>query len=88
MCILITPIISHILRHYEKTMHKIKLMISLLAMLTVSLAVIGVAGCGRPAAEQRSGQQARQYTCPMHPEVVQDNPGNCPKCNMKLVEKQ
>src|SRR5487761_2726511 len=26
---------------------------------------------------------AMQYTCPMHPEVVQDTPGNCPKCGMK-----
>ncbi len=25
------------------------------------------------------------YTCPMHPEVVQDKPGNCPKCGMNLV---
>jgi len=24
------------------------------------------------------------YTCGMHPEVVQDHPGNCPKCGMKL----
>ena len=24
------------------------------------------------------------YTCPMHPEVVQDRPGNCPKCGMML----
>ncbi len=24
------------------------------------------------------------YTCPMHPEVVQDYPGNCPKCGMAL----
>jgi hypothetical protein len=30
---------------------------------------------------------AQQYTCPMHPEVVKDAPGNCPKCGMKLVEK-
>jgi YHS domain-containing protein len=22
------------------------------------------------------------YTCPMHPEVQQDHPGNCPKCGM------
>ena len=28
-----------------------------------------------------------QYTCPMHPEVVQSAPGNCPKCGMKLVAK-
>jgi membrane fusion protein, copper/silver efflux system len=31
--------------------------------------------------------QAVSYTCSMHPEVVQDKPGNCPKCGMKLVEK-
>ncbi|WP_374680858.1 heavy metal translocating P-type ATPase [Accumulibacter sp.] len=25
-----------------------------------------------------------QYTCPMHPEVVRDAPGDCPKCGMAL----
>lgn len=25
------------------------------------------------------------YTCPMHPEVKRNAPGNCPKCGMKLV---
>lgn len=24
------------------------------------------------------------YTCPMHPEVIQDHPGPCPKCGMAL----
>ena len=27
----------------------------------------------------------RQYTCPMHPEVVKDVPGKCPICGMNLV---
>ena len=27
------------------------------------------------------------YTCPMHPEVQQDHPGNCPICHMNLVPK-
>jgi FtsP/CotA-like multicopper oxidase with cupredoxin domain len=25
------------------------------------------------------------YTCPMHPEIVQDEPGSCPICGMKLL---
>jgi hypothetical protein len=28
------------------------------------------------------------YTCTMHPEVVSDKPGKCPKCGMTLVEKK
>ena len=31
---------------------------------------------------------AVQYTCSMHPEVVQDKPGRCPKCGMRLIEKK
>jgi hypothetical protein len=27
------------------------------------------------------------YTCPMHPEVIQDHPGHCPHCGMNLVEQ-
>jgi len=27
------------------------------------------------------------YTCPMHPEVISDKPGKCPKCGMKLILK-
>ncbi len=26
-----------------------------------------------------------RYTCPMHPEIVQDAPGSCPKCGMTLT---
>ncbi|CDZ81815.1 Silver exporting P-type ATPase [Candidatus Rubidus massiliensis] len=28
-----------------------------------------------------------EYTCPMHPEIVQDHPGNCPICGMALEPK-
>ncbi|ABG03108.1 Ni Fe-hydrogenase III large subunit-like protein [Rubrobacter xylanophilus DSM 9941] len=29
-----------------------------------------------------------EYACPMHPEVVQDEPGACPKCGMELVSRE
>jgi hypothetical protein len=30
--------------------------------------------------------QSQKYTCPMHPEIISDQPGKCPKCGMDLVE--
>jgi CopA family copper-resistance protein len=33
-------------------------------------------------------EMALTYTCPMHPEVKSDQPGNCPKCEMKLVKEK
>ncbi len=29
-------------------------------------------------------EHAQHYTCPMHPEIQQDHPGNCPLCGMVL----
>ena len=29
-------------------------------------------------------QSAGQWTCPMHPEIVRDEPGDCPVCGMAL----
>src|SRR6266496_4971520 len=28
------------------------------------------------------------YTCPMHPQIIRDKPGNCPICGMELVKKE
>ena len=36
--------------------------------------------------KDRVGTESKgQFTCPMHPEVISDQPGNCPKCGMHLV---
>jgi heavy metal translocating P-type ATPase len=40
---------------------------------------------GRPGAKDGAGGGAGVvYTCPMHPEIRQIGPGNCPKCGMAL----
>ena len=61
----------------------------LVALILVASTVVTVSfaltGCKGPVAAK---DQANQYTCAMHPEVVQDQPGSCPKCGMKLVEKR
>ncbi len=35
-------------------------------------------------ADERPSSAGATYTCPMHPEVEQDAPGDCPKCGMAL----
>jgi len=38
-----------------------------------------------PSADRASTAKQGQYTCPMHPEIVRDAPGDCPVCGMALV---
>ncbi|HXJ73010.1 MAG TPA: efflux RND transporter periplasmic adaptor subunit, partial [Candidatus Dormibacteraeota bacterium] len=39
----------------------------------------------RPGAPDHAGAAAQLYTCGMHPAVIQNRPGNCPICGMKLT---
>jgi membrane fusion protein, copper/silver efflux system len=41
-----------------------------------------------PAGKDRAGAADRkeQWQCPMHPTIVQDHPGDCPICGMRLVK--
>src|SRR6266700_932941 len=56
------------------------------AMTFIAIAKIRAIDPNRPHGEHEHEKSKRQkYTCPMHPEVVMDHPGNCPKCGMKLV---
>ena len=46
--------------------------------------VEGAAGELPAAASPPEADSGTIYTCPMHPEIRQDHPGNCPKCGMTL----
>jgi len=37
-----------------------------------------------PAGVVKPAPAGTRYTCPMHPEIVQDGPGSCPLCGMAL----
>jgi membrane fusion protein, copper/silver efflux system len=41
---------------------------------------------GKPTSlPQVRAKTVEQYTCPMHPSIIRDHPGDCPICGMKLV---
>nr|WP_288931830.1 heavy metal translocating P-type ATPase [uncultured Allomuricauda sp.] len=46
--------------------------------------------CGMDLVEEQNtaAGSKQQWTCPMHPEVLEDGPGSCPKCGMDLVPKE
>ncbi|HUL58272.1 MAG TPA: efflux RND transporter periplasmic adaptor subunit [Anaeromyxobacteraceae bacterium] len=62
-----------------------------LAAVALASAALGTGGAllllrrGGEAAPGHDHPPAVKYTCPMHPTVVQDHPGDCPICGMKLV---
>ena len=55
---------------------------SLIVHLMCAVVFVGVfASCSKPT----SPAEKTLYTCSMHPQVIQDHPGDCPICEMKLV---
>ncbi|PTX13088.1 multidrug efflux pump subunit AcrA (membrane-fusion protein) [Pontibacter mucosus] len=49
------------------------------------LVAIAVAACS--VEEKTHAEGETEYTCPMHPQIVQNKPGACPICGMDLVPK-
>ncbi len=63
--------------------HKWKIVIAVIAVLaTGGYLLITYLPIQHDAHQE---EQKQLYTCPMHPQIVQDTPGECPICGMKLV---
>jgi membrane fusion protein, copper/silver efflux system len=61
-------------------------------LATAIVTTIGLTLLRGPAVERAASTDVattpakEQWQCPMHPTIVQDHPGNCPICGMKLVK--
>ncbi|MFI9652769.1 efflux RND transporter periplasmic adaptor subunit [Guyparkeria halopsychrophila] len=45
-------------------------------------------GQSQAVSSDDGGDTVTRYTCPMHPQIVEEEPGSCPICGMDLVEKE
>jgi len=66
----------------------IKKVIPILAGIAILGGLLSLSTCSSEDTAQKTEQTAEEqtlYTCSMHPNVVQDQPGDCPICGMDLV---
>ena len=61
-------------------MHMTKYRYYLIVVLTIG--AVGLANCKE---DKNSSKAKGYYTCSMHPQVIQQEPGKCPICGMKLT---
>jgi Cu(I)/Ag(I) efflux system membrane fusion protein len=62
---------------------------ALVALASIALGSVGTSLLSRSSGDGHDHGTAAakdQYQCPMHPTIVQDHPGDCPICGMKLVK--
>ena len=61
-------------------------------IMIVTAAIVfasGIAGCSDSTSDRGSAPAGQKsYTCSMHPDILRDSPGKCPKCGMALTEKK
>src|SRR5438105_15424195 len=57
----------------------------LIASAMTFAATTAFAQSGPTPSHSPPAQHPQLYTCPMHPEIVRSEPGQCPKCGMTMV---
>ena len=56
-----------------------------LFIIILSIGMFTVTGCGSNNNDKKNVESSQLWTCGMHPEVLLEEPGRCPKCGMNLV---
>ena len=70
--------------HKQNNMKKILIAIAIL--LAASTVTFAQDSTSKKASHSHKRTASAKYTCSMHPEVVMNKPGKCPKCGMTLVK--
>ncbi len=60
--------------------------LSALVLLIFILTALSFRGQDKNSGAKRHAEEATQYVCSMHPQVIRDGPGDCPVCGMFLIE--
>jgi membrane fusion protein, copper/silver efflux system len=68
-----------------RTMGALRWILVAVMGLVAAGSVLYAVGISMP--ESRTAPKTKLYYCPMHPQIVQDHPGECPICSMTLVPK-
>ncbi|HVI48756.1 MAG TPA: efflux RND transporter periplasmic adaptor subunit [Chitinophaga sp.] len=58
--------------------------IKTIALVSLAPAIL-LGACKNSGTKTAAAEVKQTYTCPMHPQIVQDKPGTCPICGMDLV---
>lgn len=67
---------------------KSKIVYSLILVVGLVFAGMSVNSISAQTPKKTETKDVIKYTCPMHPEVIKNKPGKCPKCGMTLVVKK
>ena len=65
-----------------------KLSVILVFAVLASIAFSCKSSSNETSSKTTSTQQKVTYTCSMHPDIISDKPGACPKCGMELIIKK
>ena len=63
-----------------------KTILMVLAIMLATTTTFAQAAKDSTKMHHHHGHMAAKYTCTMHPEVIKNKPGKCPKCQMDLVK--